>query len=123
MNEDEAYTMLCKAAGDDMEDFFILEGFPPGEPRERVSVEAVLAAAQCLMRCCEEDGMPFPPRDAPLTEQLLDIAEVAKGQALEAWWWTVAEQVLHKPEKRARVIAFIEGKLGQALGLECPEEA
>jgi hypothetical protein len=122
VNFETAMTVLARAAGNDFDDFLTLEGYPPESPTERVPMELMLEAGESIvpMIFLPEDLATFP--EERRRELVASVIEEAKGQALEAAWETRISDQLRSPETRARIIGFIEGKLGRAIELEPGEE-
>ena len=122
MNFDTAMTVLAQAAGNDFNDWLSGEGLPLEHPPERVPMDQILEAGESMV------PMIFLPEElAGLSEErrrrlVGETIEEAKGQALEALWETRISDQIRNPEWRARIMGFIESKLGRHIELEPGEE-
>lgn len=111
---DWAMTTLARRAGQDLQEFLILDtGILPDEEDAvpEVTVEDVTEAGRIMA-----EAIGDPPEDPQ------GCAETVICQVLEGWWWSVGNKALTVPAKRARIIAYIEGRIGRPLDLEDPGE-
>lgn len=126
MDYDQAVATMCRAAGRDFWEFLILEGVTPDLSKETpvVPIEEVLEAAEVIGDDLAAshggvlpgwDGQRWPPEKERRTEVLLTIAEVSKGDILAELWWGKWRTLIKRPQNRARVIAWIEDKLGSPI--------
>jgi hypothetical protein len=117
VNYREAMDVVCRSAGRDFFEWLVLEGAPAEPETPWVPMEEQLAAADAIGRDLFEHGLypeldAWPPADPERAEILCSILEVAKGDVLAEMWWGKFRHMIRRPEHRARVIAWIEEKLG-----------
>jgi hypothetical protein len=105
---DEAMKVLSRAAGDDLREFLGSPSTDPVSPEEQRRVGAAMLAK------ARAEGHAFAFEDGALEDGIREM----KGQALEAVWDVQLSKQLKVPEKRAAVIAWIEGQTGRPLPLD-----
>jgi hypothetical protein len=101
MDFETAMGILVRSAGDELVAFL-------GTPRAGVSQEAIDDAARAI-------GSEFFESDVD-EQQIGLVAEAVKRNAFRAWWWVNGDQGCKDPAKRADLIAFIEGAMGEPIG-------
>jgi hypothetical protein len=114
--------VMIGAAGRDFYEFLVLEGAPadPEEETPAVPIERQLQAAEVIGQIAHaDDFLPevasWPPLEPQRSEILWRVLETAKGDILAELWWGKWRHMIKRPEHRARVIAWIEEKLGSPI--------